>query len=247
MFSIFEKHWFRDRNEQEIYINETAVRIRAGLLLAIPLYMGLTLFDVGYGSSWIVDGNTMTDNGNTDYDGHIIYTVEAVKRTYDYTIQTIVLFYALFEMLSGMFVSTAKFSPTIWISSYVSRNQPTIWKPLNPKRMAWSIGVTMIAICIAFFNPVPVAEALNAMFNLELTTEENFMPFWIPMYGVWVCIGFMWAEAVLSFCVGCKIHALLVMMGVFKEPCDACNNIDWDAIAARHAAKQAAEAQQKSD
>ncbi len=48
-------------------------------------------------------------------------------------------------------------------------------------------------------------------------------------------------EAILGFCVGCKLHALLVKVGIFKEECEACNNIDWEAIAARHKAKQAAE------
>jgi hypothetical protein len=230
--------WFRDTSESEVFINETAVRMRAGILLAIPLFMGLTLFDVGYGSHWIVDGNTAVDTGNTDFDGHILYTVEAMRRTYDYGLQTAILFYALFEMLVGMWVSTSKLSPTIWLTSYLTRNEPVVWKPLKPKRMAWSIGMTMITICIVFFNPVPVAEALNGILGLDLPTDYNFMPLWMPVYMVWICIGFMWAEAVLAYCVGCKLHALLVKLGIFKEACDACNNIDWAAIAAKNQAKR---------
>ncbi len=237
--SFSKQLWFRDTNEADIFINETAVRMRAGFLLAIPLFMGLTLFDVGYGSNWIVDGNTAVDSGDTDFDGHIIYTVEAMRRTYEYSLQTWVLFYALFEMLIGMWVTTSKLSPTIWLSSYLVRNQPVVWKPLKPKRMAWSIGLIMISICIVFFNPVPVAKAINALFATDLPIDSNFMPLWLPVYMVWICIGFMWAEAVLGYCVGCKLHALLVWVGVFKEPCDACNNIDWAAIAAKNAAKKA--------
>ncbi|MCI4410795.1 MAG: DUF4395 family protein [Thiotrichales bacterium] len=242
MHNPISQLWFRDKNEQPTYINEVAVRIRAGILLAIPLYMGLTLFDVGFGSHWIVDGNTAVDSGDTDFDGHIVYTAEMIRRTYDYTIQTWVLFYALFEMIAGMFVSTSHLSPTIWLSSYIARNQPEVFKPLNPKRMAWSIGAIMISTCIVFFNPVPVAEALNSLFHFSLPTEYSFMPFWIPVYGVWICIGFMWAEVTFGFCVGCKLHALLVKLGIFKEECEACNNIDWEAIAARHKAKLEAEA-----
>ncbi len=241
MVNFFRNLWFRDPAEPVTYINETAVRIRAGFLLAIPLYMGLTLFDIGYGIHWIVDTNTLSDSGNTDFDGHIIYTAEAMRRTYDYTLQTIILFYGLFEMIAGMFVRTSRLSPTIWLASYLSRNQPEIWKPLNPKRMAWTIGATMITLCIAFFNPVPVAEFLNQWLYTNLPTDRNFLPFWIPMYGVWVCIGFMWAEVTLGFCVGCKLHALFVKIGIFKEECEACNNIDWDAIAKRAAAKKAQE------
>jgi hypothetical protein len=37
----------------------------------------------------------------------------------------------------------------------------------------------------------------------------------------------MWMETVLGFCAGCKVHSLLVWMGVLKEECEACNNLDW--------------------
>jgi len=41
--------------------------------------------------------------------------------------------------------------------------------------------------------------------------------------------------------VGCKVHSLLVLVGVLKEECHDCNNIDWDEIARKHAAKKATE------
>ncbi|HHS99650.1 MAG TPA: DUF4395 domain-containing protein, partial [Thiomicrospira sp.] len=88
MIDTIKNLWFRDTKEEAIYINEVAMRIRAGMLLIIPLYMGLTLFDVVYTSSWIVDGNTAVDTYDTDWDDNIIYQVEAIKRTYDYTVQT---------------------------------------------------------------------------------------------------------------------------------------------------------------
>lgn len=238
MSYLTNAQWFRDPNETDPFINETAVRMRAGILLAIPLFMGLTLFDVGYGSNWIVDGNTAVDTGDTDFEGHILYTVSAMRRTYDYTVQTWVLFYALFEMMAGMWVTTSRLSPTIWLTSYLVRQHPVVWKPLKPKRMAWGIGLTMITICLVFFNPVPVAQAFNSLFGMELPTDDNFMPLWLPVYMVWMCIGFMWVEAILGYCVGCKLHALLVTLGIFKEECEACNNIDWAAIAAKNEAKK---------
>lgn len=54
MKELFKNLWFLDTKGSTIYINDTAVRIRAGILLLIPLYMGLTLFDVVYTSKWIV-------------------------------------------------------------------------------------------------------------------------------------------------------------------------------------------------
>jgi hypothetical protein len=53
------------------------------------------------------------------------------------------------------------------------------------------------------------------------------LPRWLPLVMVWVCLGFMWLEAILGFCVGCKIHALLVKLGVFQEECEECNNLDF--------------------
>ena len=231
MLNTFKNLWFRDPKESSIYINDVSVRIRAGLLLAIPLYMGLSLFDVIYTSKWIVDGNTAVDTYDTDWEDRIIYAVQATKRTYEYSVQTTVLFYALFEMIAGMFVFTSRLSPTILISSYLSKNTPPVWKPLAPKRFAWSLGASFIIACILFFNPDTFADWVNNLFSSELLpTDRNYMPTWIPMYLVWICLGLMWLEAVLGFCLGCKIHALLARIGIFKEECEACNNLDWDKV-----------------
>lgn len=235
--------WFRDPTESPLYINDTAVRIRAGILLIIPLYMGLTLYDAIYVSNWVVDGNTSVDTYELDWDGHIIYQVEAIRRTFDWTVQTWVLFYALFDMLSGMSKWTSRLSPTILIASLLAADKPPVWKPLVPKRFAWALGSSFIVVCIVFFNPDSTARILNSVLGTEIPTHINYMPFWIPLVLVWVCLGFMWMEAILGFCVGCKIHSMLVWMGIIKEECETCNNIDWDEIARRHQERQ----QQKSD
>lgn len=239
--------WFRDPNEETIFINETAVQIRAGFLIAIPLYMAYTLYDVVFGAHWIVPDTAMiSDTGDLDFDGRIIYTVEALRRTYDYTIQSWVLIYALFEMFAGMFVTTSRLSPTIWIASLLAQHRPVIYKPLKPKRMAWAIGASMIVACLIFFNPDTFANWMNKLFGLSIVTDAQVMPIWIPML-VFVCLGFMWMEAILGFCAGCALHALLVKIGIFKEECVDCNNIDWDAIAARNQARLAAEQQKHSE
>ncbi len=226
---VFKRLWFRDTEEASVFINDVAVRIRAGLLLAIPLYMGFTLLDVVFGSHWVVTGAFIQDTFDTDFDGRILYHVEAVKRTFEYSRQTWILLYALFEMLSGMFKATSHLSPTILLSSYLARNSKPVWKPLQPKRFAWSIGATLIATCIVFFNPEVLATWVNQLSgHALLPTTSNYMPRWVPMVSVWVCIGFMWMETVLGVCVGCQIHALLVRMGVLKDECYACNNLSWD-------------------
>ncbi|WML89412.1 DUF4395 domain-containing protein [Thiothrix lacustris] len=227
--------WFRDLNEEKPYINDTAVRIRAGLLMAIPMYMALTLYVAIFGSRWVVTGDVITDTLETDFDGHIIYGVEAIKRTLDYSTQTWVLFYALFEMLAGMSVKTSRLSPTILLSSFLAKGSRPVWKPLTPKRFAWSIGASFIVVCLVFFNPEVVAGWVNGLMGHEvLPPTENYMPRWIPLVMVWVCFGFMWMETVLGFCAGCKVHALLVWMGVLEEECEACNNLDWGDAASKN-------------
>lgn len=223
---VFKNLWFMELRAEQTYINDVAVRIRAGLLLAIPLYMSFTLYEAVYGSRWIITGNVVRDTMDTDFDGHILYMVEAIRRTWEYSTQTKVLFYGLFEMLAGMFVITSRLSPTILIASFLARAHEPVWKPLLPKRFAWSIGVTFITVCLIFFNPEVFAGWVNWVARSELLpTTSNYMSQWIPLVLVWVCLGFMWLETVLGFCVGCKIHALLVRLGLLSDECYACANI----------------------
>ena len=226
--STFASLWFRDTREDTLFINDTAVRIRAGILLIIPVYMAFTLFDIVYGSHWVVTGNFVQDTYDMDFDGRILYHVEAVRRTYEYSTQTALLLYALFEMLSGLFVFTSRLSPTILIASFLARGHRPLWKPLVPKRFAWTLGSSFIISCLIFFNPDTFAGWVNGIAHTTLLpTTENYMPKWIPMVLVWACLGFMWMETVLGFCVGCKIHSLLVVLGIMQEECEACNNLDF--------------------
>jgi len=130
MLETLKNLWFRAPSERPPYINETAVRIRAGILLFIPLFMALTLLDAVYGIRWVVDGNTLVDTYETDWDGHTIYTAQVIRRTWDYSLQTWILFYGLFDMLAGMTVWSSRLSPTILLSSFLARNMPRVWKPL---------------------------------------------------------------------------------------------------------------------
>lgn len=220
--------WFRNPSDPSPLINDTAVRIRAGLMLVIPLFMALTLLDVIFGSRWVVTGDVIKDTYETDFDGRILYMVEAVRRTYDYTVQTWVLLYALFEMLAGMTVRTSYLSPSIWLATALARYSQVVWKALAPKRFAWTIGASMISVCLVFFHPEKFAAAINFMAHAQvLPSAEQYLPRWLPLVMVGVCLGFMWMETVLGYCLGCEVHAILVRLGVFKEECEACNNLDF--------------------
>jgi hypothetical protein len=84
-------------------------------------------------------------------------------------------------------------------------------------------------VCLIFFNPDVFASWVNAVVHQEwLPTTQNYMPRWIPLVLVWVCLGFMWMETVLGFCVGCQVHSLLVKLGWLQDECEACNNLSFN-------------------
>ncbi len=230
--NVLKNLWFRDASESPVYINDVAVRVRAGMLLIIPVYMAFTLFSAVFGPDWeVVVNTTAVDTFETDWDDRIVYQVEAVKRVFDYTFQTELLIYALVEMLLGMSIFTARFSPTIWLASLLTLGTKPVWKPLGPKRCAWGLGASFILVCIVFFNPDSIAIWLNNLLGTSIPTDSNYVPRWLALNLVWICLLFMWLESVLGLCAGCKIYAGLVKLGIVNQVCEACNDIDWDEIA----------------
>jgi len=227
MTSVLKNLWFRDTKEEKLYINEVVVRMRAGMLILITLYMGITFYDVVFTNKWMVDTNTIVDTYETNFDNQIIYAAEVTKRTYEYSTQTIILFYVLFEMITSMFLFGARLSPTILLATYIARDTPPLWKPLGPKRFAWTIGATMVSLCIIFFNPIEFATIINNITGIDelLPTTHNFMPRYTGLVLVVTCLLFMWLELTFGFCAGCYIHALLVKIGIIKEECLDCNDI----------------------
>ena len=68
--------WFRSRDDMTPFINDTAVRIRAGIMLAIPIFMAFTLWDIVFGSRWIVTGDVIKDTFETDFENRITYNCD---------------------------------------------------------------------------------------------------------------------------------------------------------------------------
>jgi hypothetical protein len=231
--------WFRDLKEESIYIDEVAMRVRAGILIIIPVFMVFTLINAAFGPTWEVIENTTTiDTYETDWDDRIIYQVEAVKRVFDYSFQTWLLSYALLEMLLGMFIWGARLSPSVLIASLLTMGKQKVWKPIAPKRFAWSLGASFITVCIVFFNPDFFAENINNFLGTSIPETYNYIPVLLPITLVFLCLIMMWMEVVLGYCAGCKIHTLLVKIGILKEDCVECNNIDWEAVAKRKQEKK---------
>ncbi len=231
ILKTFKNLWFRDLSEETVYINDTAVRIRAGILLIIPIYMVFTFVNVVYGPTWEVPPAAIaTDTYETDMEDRTLYAIEATKRVFEYSFQTKLLVYALVEMLLGMTMIGARFSPTILIASLLTIGKKPEWKPIGPKRCAWLMGASFISVCIVFFNPDAVASWINSLLGANIPVDVNYVPTWLALNLVWMCLLFMWLEAIVGYCVGCKVYALLVNLGVVNRHCDACENINWDEV-----------------
>jgi hypothetical protein len=43
---------------------------------------------------------------------------------------------------------------------------------------------------------------------------------------VWICLLFMWLEAIIGYCAGCKLYAILAHAGLVNRHCEACDNIN---------------------
>ena len=210
--------WFRDSNEDVLMIDDNIVRARAGFFLFLPVFMAFTIFDFSsmFTTQWIVDNLTAnSDFMDSDDKGRQVYMVEAVKRTYIYTLQTIVLVIALLEMFLGMNKQTCKLSPSILLATYLMRNKKPIYVPYAPKRFAWGIGVVLMSLCILFFNPGMIPFVGNIILPLEFALTL-----------LSICSLFIWLEVSFGYCVGCQTHAMLVKLGVFKDECYECNNIN---------------------
>lgn len=225
----FKYLWFRNKQEDIVFINKYAVQMRAGLMLILPIYMIIVLFTTVLAPTWTVLPNTLVEETfDVTQDWRAIFTVQAFRTPFDYTIPSTVLLYGMFEMIVGMFTRTAYLSPTIHIATFLTRNIPPKWEPLKPKRFAWLIGASLISLCLLFFNPDTAARFINDLFDAKmLPTDQNWMPDFIPLL-VGICFLLMWMEAVFGFCLGCKAHWVLAKLGVFKEHCYDCMNVDFD-------------------
>lgn len=104
------------------------------------------------------------------------------------------------------------------------RERSTYWVGAVQKRFAWSIGLflsTFAFLCILIISgflpsfgigvtPYEIVQAMEVPSGMAV-------PFSLPLVLCLVCIVFMTLESIFGYCVGCKIYALLVKWGVFKE------------------------------
>lgn len=131
----FIKHWFRFESNtagnSRAFINERAVRARAGLLFLIPVILLFIRIDHGNHDQWIVDKIT-----------HAI-----VEREYNHTFAHVLIFFVIYEMLVAMFIKTSHLSITSQLGVLFTYRQTPIYQTMQPKIFAWTIGLVLAVLC----------------------------------------------------------------------------------------------------
>jgi hypothetical protein len=102
--------------------------------------------------------------------------------------------FVIFDMVTAAIFGLTPISPAGILGTTLTMKVKPVWKPIKPKRFAWTLGATLGVCCLTFW--------------LLGMTE------WI--IGVLaICFMLTWLEAVMGFCVGCWMYSLL-----FK--CEEC-------------------------
>ena len=96
--------------------------------------------------------------------------------------------YVIFDMAVAALFGLTPLSPTGLIGTAMTMKLNPAWKPIKPKRFAWTLGAVLGTTCLAF--------RLLGLSSAWL----------IGVLGV--CFTLTWLEAVLGFCVGCWMHSI---------------------------------------
>jgi hypothetical protein len=86
-----------------------------------------------------------------------------------------------------------RYSPFGLVARTITFGRPPEWVSAKPKRFAWSLGLGM-------------AFAMTVITNSGI---RGYLPRTICL----ICLTLMWLESALGFCLGCKMHSLLVRRG----------------------------------
>ena len=130
----FQKNWFRLESKElsgAVFLNERAVRARAGLLFLIPVILLFIRIDHGNHDQLIVD----------------TFNNSIIEREYSHTFAYTLIFFVMYEMLVAMFVKTSHFSITSLLGVLFTYKQTPIYQPMQPKIFAWVIGLVLAILC----------------------------------------------------------------------------------------------------
>lgn len=131
----FQQHWFKSSGTSSgtdfSYINERALRARAGLMFLVPVILLFIRLDHG-------DHNELIVNAANGVN---------VAREYSHTFAHALIFFVIYEMIAPMFTNTAHLSITSSLGAFFTRKQTPIYQTMRPKVFAWSIGLVLAILC----------------------------------------------------------------------------------------------------
>jgi hypothetical protein len=184
-FFIHGKHgqWWHlgHRNVSKIhpemmYMDEHAVRIRAGLLNTI---------------SWMAMINVWFFKNQLFI--KVMFPVIAL------------------EFLSSGIIGMTPVAPLATLATLIAMVlQPTpLWKPANPKRFAWAVGLTLATSCFLVFQ-----------YRNTFATDTQYR-ITISIF-IAMCNFFTWLESSAGFCVGCFIYNRYLTKWFGLQECSDC-------------------------
>ncbi|KAG7342618.1 protein of unknown function DUF4392 containing protein [Nitzschia inconspicua] len=174
-------HWWQlgHKNVSEVhpndmYMDEHAVRIRAGLLNII---------------TWLAIMNVFFMNKPT--------------------LAAVIFGIVAWEFVVSMIVGLTPFAPLGWIATLMAIIlQPApLWKPANPKRFAWLIGLTLALTC---FIMVQFRAEMGSAYKPAVAAVA------------FTCNVATWLEGNAGFCVGCFIYNKVLVPYFGREECNEC-------------------------
>ena len=107
--------------------------------------------------------------------------------------------YVIFDMTMAALFGLTPLTPTGLIGTAMTMKTKPVYKPIKPKRFAWTLGAILGVTCLVF-------------------RLLDFSDIWL-LSVLGICFILTWLEAVLGFCVGCWMHSLFF-------GCEVCQ---WDA------------------
>lgn len=96
--------------------------------------------------------------------------------------------FVIFDMTMAALFGLTPLSPVGILGTLMTLRIAPVWKPIKPKRFAWTLGAALGITCL----------------TLRLLHFGN--PWLLAVLGT--CFLLTWLEAVLGFCVGCWMHSL---------------------------------------
>ncbi len=97
--------------------------------------------------------------------------------------------FVIFDMAIAAIFGLTPLSPVGILGTLITMKIRPVWKPIAPKRFAWTLGGALGVTCL----------------TLRLFHVDNV---WIIAVVV-TCFTLTWLEGVLGFCVGCWMHRQL--------------------------------------